>query len=59
MDLSGGDAAAMSPPQTTEPTGADIAPRKAAPYIFHDQTTSLCETCLVFPVSTYETDMRH
>ena len=21
--------------------------RKAAPYIFHGQTTSLCETCLV------------
>ena len=51
MDLSGGDAAAMSPPQTAEPTGTDIAPRKAAPYIFHDQTTSLCETCLE-PVAT-------
>ena len=38
MDLSGGDAALLSQ--------QDEAPRKAAPYIFHDQTTSLCETCL-------------
>jgi uncharacterized radical SAM superfamily Fe-S cluster-containing enzyme len=40
MDLSG------------SPEVAEVAPdtpfeRKAAPYIFHGQTTSLCETCLV------------
>ena len=46
MDLSGGDAAVMSPPEET-----DHITRKAAPYIFHDQTTSLCETCLE-PVAT-------
>ncbi|GGC27382.1 radical SAM protein [Novosphingobium marinum] len=26
--------------------GTDPSPRKVAPYIFHGQTTSLCETCL-------------
>ena len=42
MDLSGGGVATMrgdSPP-------TDPIERKAAPYIFHGQTTSLCETCL-------------
>jgi uncharacterized radical SAM superfamily Fe-S cluster-containing enzyme len=51
MDLSGGDAAAMNPPQAADTTAVDPALRKAAPYIFHDQTTSLCETCLE-PVAT-------
>ena len=46
MDLSGGDAAVLSPPNRVDETL-----RKAAPYIFHDQTTSLCETCLE-PVAT-------
>ena len=41
MDSSGGDAAVLSPPAALDETS-----RKAAPYIFHDQTTSLCETCL-------------
>lgn len=39
MDLSGGDAAIRVRP-TESPE------RKAAPYVFHGQTTSLCETCL-------------
>jgi uncharacterized radical SAM superfamily Fe-S cluster-containing enzyme len=39
MALSGGDAATAERPfETIE--------RKSAPYIFHGQTTSLCETCL-------------
>ena len=42
MDLSGGDATTLSAgPDTPEPFV-----RKAAPYVFHGQTTSLCETCL-------------
>lgn len=40
MGSSGGDAVLESRPKL-EP-----AERKAAPYIFHGQTTSLCETCL-------------
>ena len=39
MALSGGDAVRIK-----RPTGP--FERKAAPYIFHGQTTSLCETCL-------------
>lgn len=39
MDLSGGGAAIRARP-TESPE------RKAAPYVFHGQTTSLCETCL-------------
>ena len=40
MQLSGSLATAvLTPPEAAE--------RKAAPYIFHGQTTSLCETCLV------------
>lgn len=39
MGLSGGDAATFEKP-------TDASERKAAPYIFHSQTTSLCETCL-------------
>jgi uncharacterized radical SAM superfamily Fe-S cluster-containing enzyme len=30
----------------TKNTGAILPVRKAAPYLFHSQTTSLCETCL-------------
>ena len=41
MDYSGGDAAVLSPILP-----ADDLQRKSAPYIFHGQTTSLCETCL-------------
>ncbi|KPF80302.1 radical SAM protein [alpha proteobacterium AAP81b] len=37
--LLSGSVAATPPPNRAE--------RKSAPYIFHDQTTSLCETCLV------------
>lgn len=40
MGSSGGDAVLESRP------GLDAPERKAAPYIFHSQTTSLCETCL-------------
>jgi uncharacterized radical SAM superfamily Fe-S cluster-containing enzyme len=36
MGLCGGETAACAP----------IMERKAAPYLFHSQTTSLCETCL-------------
>jgi len=41
MELSGGGA-------TLETSSAppDEPQRKAAPYLFHGQTTSLCETCL-------------
>ena len=39
MALSGGDAATIE-------RQAEPFERKAAPYIFHGQTTSLCETCL-------------
>src|SRR5689334_14043380 len=39
MASSGGDAATIERP-------TDPFERKAAPYIFHGQTTSLCETCL-------------
>ena len=39
MALSGGDAAIL-------PRPAEPPERKAAPYIFHGQTTSLCEICL-------------
>src|SRR6478735_4147054 len=42
MDLPGGDATIAVDPR---PWG-DPFERKAAPYIFHGQTTSLCETCL-------------
>ncbi|MDG2004069.1 MAG: radical SAM protein [Novosphingobium sp.] len=41
MGLSGGALVAR-----TGQVGTDIPQRKAAPYIFHGQTTSLCETCL-------------
>ena len=41
MDLPGGDTGTMRVPGAAEPPK-----RKAAPYIFHGQTTSLCETCL-------------
>ncbi|MCB2074613.1 MAG: radical SAM protein [Novosphingobium sp.] len=41
MELSGGGAQALG---TRQP--AEAPQRKAAPYIFHGQTTSLCETCL-------------
>jgi uncharacterized radical SAM superfamily Fe-S cluster-containing enzyme len=51
MDLSGGDAEILSQSAPSPPSAIDPAPRKAAPYIFHDQTTSLCETCLE-PVAT-------
>lgn len=40
MDSSGGTVTAAQP---TIPAPFE---RKAAPYVFHDQTTSLCETCL-------------
>ncbi len=40
MDLAGGGVA------TTDAPGVEPFERKAAPYIFHGQTTSLCETCL-------------
>jgi uncharacterized radical SAM superfamily Fe-S cluster-containing enzyme len=40
MRSSGGDAVLESPPVL------ELLERKAAPYIFHGQTTSLCETCL-------------
>lgn len=43
MQSSGGDIQAMSKGSASAP---EILPRKAAPYIFHGQTTSLCETCL-------------
>lgn len=46
MDLSGGDVANQKGAEQPELASAAIAQRKAAPYIFHDQTTSLCETCL-------------
>ena len=41
MDYSGGDA-------TTEPSSDQLEhpQRKSAHYLFHGQTTSLCETCL-------------
>lgn len=39
MDSSGGRAAILNPSQPADG-------RKPAPYIFHGQTTSLCETCL-------------
>jgi 7,8-dihydro-6-hydroxymethylpterin dimethyltransferase len=41
MELSGGAKAV-----TTVSPAQPIAERKTAPYIFHSQTTSLCETCL-------------
>jgi len=41
MASSGGDATILN-----EPAASDEPLRKAAPYIFHGQTTSLCETCL-------------
>lgn len=42
MELSGGSATRVElSPQPAEPFE-----RKAAPYVFHGQTTSLCETCL-------------
>ena len=41
MDYSGGDAA----PQLSAGS-PEAQPRKAAHYLFHGQTTSLCETCL-------------
>lgn len=31
---------------TLDASSVDIQPRKAAPYVFHGQTSSLCETCL-------------
>ena len=43
--LSSGSPVAVLDPQAAPPD------RKAAPYLFHGQTTSLCETCLV-PVPT-------
>jgi uncharacterized radical SAM superfamily Fe-S cluster-containing enzyme len=39
MASSGGDAAIVERP-------SELIERKAAPYVFHGQTTSLCETCL-------------
>jgi uncharacterized radical SAM superfamily Fe-S cluster-containing enzyme len=45
MDWSGGDAA-MEGAGACLPEPEDPALRKAAPYVFHGQTTSLCETCL-------------
>ena len=41
MESSGGDVLTREAGQP-----ADAPQRKAAPYIFHGQTTSLCETCL-------------
>ena len=41
MAVSGGDEAILA-----QPPHGDVALRKAAPYVFHGQTTSLCETCL-------------
>lgn len=41
MDLSGSTA------DLVHSSSAEPVERKAAPYIFHSQTTSLCETCLV------------
>ena len=38
MELSGGDSLTADPAEAQE--------RKSAPYVFHGQTTSLCETCL-------------
>jgi uncharacterized radical SAM superfamily Fe-S cluster-containing enzyme len=45
MDHIGGPAVDATPEPTLAPPDG-IAPRKAAHYIFHSQTTSLCETCL-------------
>lgn len=42
MELSGGGAATV----TMSAAPAEPIERKAAPYVFHGQTTSLCETCL-------------
>ena len=42
MDYSGGDA--TTEPSTERPP--EPPQRKAAHYLFHGQTTSLCETCL-------------
>jgi len=42
MRLSGGDLEAANRPEIAE----HPLERKAAPYVFHGQTTSLCETCL-------------
>jgi uncharacterized radical SAM superfamily Fe-S cluster-containing enzyme len=39
MHSSGGAVGSLAPPH-------EILERKAAPYVFHGQTTSLCETCL-------------
>src|SRR5947209_13166714 len=41
MDLSGG---AVAAPESSAP--GEIPQRKSANYLFHGQTTSLCETCL-------------
>ncbi len=46
MESSGGGVEILDPAQASE-----VHQRKAAPYIFHGQTTSLCETCLE-PVAT-------
>jgi len=43
MRSSGGDIRDRNEIPATIP---EILPRKAAPYVFHGQTTSLCETCL-------------
>src|SRR3982750_52838 len=43
MDYSGGDAASQA---STERPAEEPQQRKAAHYLFHGQTTSLCETCL-------------
>lgn len=37
----------MQSPGSLETLASPTAERKSAPYIFHGQTTSLCETCLV------------
>ena len=44
MELSGSPAPA---PALTEDSATAAPVRKVAPYIFYDQTSSLCETCLV------------
>jgi len=41
MAVFGGDEVMLA-----QPPRGKIAARKAAPYVFHGQTTSLCETCL-------------
>ena len=53
MDLPGGSAVISGPPLVDAPE------RKPAPYVFHGQTSSLCETCLeVVPAKVIIEDER-